>query len=144
MYVLGSKSKNEIVFVFPSTKPHKSQIRIYTNIIFMKKTRYHGLPWRVCCPYLMYLSFEDSSSCRTPYQMPNQPGESRSSQAFVFYVIKGREQKRRHATVSLITTASELLEKGSVAETIVWGNVILCENVSFSSLSAVVPCAALL
>lgn len=57
---------------------------------------------------------------------------------------KGQVQKRSHAVVSLITAEPGLLEKGSVAETIVLGNVILCENVSFSSLSAVVLCAALL
>lgn len=59
-------------------------------------------------------------------------------------MIKAQVQKQSHAAVSLITAEPGLLEKGSVAETIVLGNVILCENVSFSSLSAVVLCAALL
>lgn len=57
---------------------------------------------------------------------------------------KGRVQKQSRKAASLITAEPELLEKGSVAETIVLGNVILCENVSFSLLSAVVLCAALL
>lgn len=79
----------------------------------------------------MSVRFEDSSSRCTESEMLE----------LLDPILKA---ECRNAAVSLITAEPELLEKGSVAETIVLGNVILCENVSFSSLSAVVLCAALL